>query len=104
MKLTGSYIEKVGEDGEIELREPTPEEWNQFVADRYPVTRKGKMIDKSGEARCALFDKIAVRVTNLEDNEGPITMTDLQRIPARIKGKAILNQLEKDTGGDDEKN
>lgn len=93
-KLTKEIQVKVGEDGLIVLREPTNKEWNEFEADRYPVGKKNRMKDNSGPARCNLFDKLVVKIENIEDDSGPITLESKDRFPARFKAQIIFDSFE----------
>ncbi len=85
---------KVGADGLIVLREPTNKEWNEFEAERYSVGKRNRMKDNSGPARCALFDTLLVRVENLEDSDGQITVSSSARIPSRLKTQIIFDAFE----------
>jgi len=94
-KLSGEIEVKVGEDGLIVLRKPTNKEWNDFDAARYPVSRN-KIKNHAIEARAELFDKLVVRIENLEDDQGPITLETKARIPDRHKGVIIFKAFETD--------
>ncbi len=96
VKLLKEVEVKVGIDGLLILREPTNKEWNEFEAERYPIGKRNRLKDNSGTARQALFDKLLIRIENLEDNEGIITLETKDRIPARLKGKIIFDAFESD--------
>ncbi len=85
---------RVGTDGLIILREPTNKEWNEFEMERYSVGKRNRMKDNSGPARCALFDLLLVRIENLEDSEGQITVESKARIPSRLKTQIIFDAFE----------
>ena len=105
MKFANEYVEDVGKDGKITMREPSPEGWSTFMSDKFPLGKSGKVSDRSGVARCNLFDAICTAVENLEDDLGPITLADLSRIPARLKNRAIFKHFEKgDDSEEEEKN
>jgi len=94
MKLGNEIEVKVGEDGKIILREPTNKEWNDFQSERYPVGRHNKMKDNSGPARVALFDKLLIKIENIEDDQGVIALETKDRIYARLKGQIIFDAFE----------
>ncbi len=94
MKLNKEIEIKVGSDGLIVLREPTNKEFNDFQADRYPLGRRNQMKDNSGQARMALFDRLVIKIENIEDNDGAITLDTKDRIPARVKGQIIFDVFE----------
>ena len=94
MKLSAEIKINIGEDGIVTLREPTNAEWNNFTAKRYPFGRRGRMIDNSTEARVELFDKLILKIENLEDAQGLITIETKERMPARIKSSIIFNAFE----------
>ncbi|MDD5774362.1 MAG: hypothetical protein PHS64_00290 [Candidatus Omnitrophica bacterium] len=94
MKLGQEITVNIGDDGRIVLREPSNREWNEFQSERYPVGRRNQMKDNSGPARVALFDKLVVKIENLEDDQGVITIDSKDRIPARIKGQIIFDAFE----------
>jgi len=94
MKFTKEISVQVEDDGLVVFREPTNEEWNDFAAERYPVGRHAKMKDNSSAARANLFDKLAVRFENLNDDAGPIGIDDKARIPMRFKAETIFNAFE----------
>ncbi len=93
-KILNEIVVKVGEDGKLVLRNPTNKEWNEFEAERYSVGKRNRMKDNSGPAREALFDLLLIKVENLEDGEGPITIETKSRIPARIKSQIIFDAFE----------
>ena len=94
MLLSDKNVISVGEDGEIEFREPTNKEWNNFSAARYPVQRGGKVKDNSTQARVDLFDLLVIRIERVEDAQGPITVETKDRLPIRIKTAAIFEAFE----------
>lgn len=94
-KFVKEHEIKIGEDGLIVLREPTNVEWARFSNDRASVSR-GKVKLSGAQARCRLFDKIIVRIENIEDDGGTITLETLDRIPDRVKEKCILERIEVD--------
>ena len=94
MKFSAEVKINVGEDGIITLREPTNAEWNNFAGRRYPISKKGKIIDNSMEARTELFDVLVLKIENIEDTRGPITIETKERIPARIKSAVIFHAFE----------
>ena len=94
-KLNGEIEVKVGDDGLIALREPTNREWNDFEAARYPLSRN-KIKNHALEARADLFDKLVVRIENIEDDQGPITLETKERIPDRKKGAIVFQVFEAD--------
>ena len=97
-KLSNEIEVKVGPDGLLVLRNPTNKEWNCFEADRYPVGKRNRMKDNSGSARVALFDLLLVRIENIEDGVGPITIETKDRFPGRMKSQIIFDAFE--TGQD----
>jgi hypothetical protein len=94
-KLNGEIEVKVGDDGLIALRNPTNKEWNDFEAARYPLSRN-KIKNHALEARAELFDRVVVRIENIEDDQGPITLETRDRIPNRIKSSIIFRTFETD--------
>lgn len=94
MKLRQEITVNIGDDGRIVLREPTNREWNEFQQDRYPVGKRNQLKDNSGPARVVLFDKLVVRIENIEDDQGAITLDSKDRIPDRIKGQIIFDAFE----------
>lgn len=95
MAKIGAEIEvKIGEDGLIVLREPTNREWNQFESERYPVGRNMKMRNNATAARAVLFDRLVLRIENLEDEQGPLGMETLARIPERMKSDIVFKSFE----------
>lgn len=94
MAKIGASIEiRVGEDGLIELREPTNREWNEFDQARYPISRN-KVKFNATAARVNLFDKLVIRLENIEDNNGPIGLEELGRIPDRVKADVVFKAFE----------
>jgi len=108
LTLTSAGILERGEpkgedDGRITLREPTNKEWNDYDAARFEFSKKGRLKkDNQSAARSALFDKLAVSVDDIEDDMGPLTVSDLERIPARYKQRAIFLCFEDESAEDDE--
>ncbi len=94
MKLNDKNIVTIGDDGEIEFREPTNSEWNNFCSGRYPVQRGNKVKDNSNQARVDLFNLLVVRIDNVEDGAGTITVETKERLPIRIKTAAIFEAFE----------
>jgi hypothetical protein len=94
MKLSKEIEVKIGADGLIVLREPATKEWNEFTADRYQVGKRNRMKDNSGQAREALFDLLLIKIENIEDDAGAITLETKDRIPARLKGQIIFDVFE----------
>lgn len=94
MKIRKEIEVQVGEDGLVVFREPTNQEWNDFVAERYPVGRHARMKDNSEGARAKLFDKLAVRFEKLEDDAGEINIDGKDRIPMRLKASLIFTAFE----------
>lgn len=91
------------DEGKIVLREPTNKEWNAYDGSRFEFTKKGRV--KKGDqsaAKCELFDQIVTDVQNIEDGTGAITLSDLARIPARYKQRAIFMCFEDEISDDDE--
>ena len=100
-KLSKEHKVEYGATAIITMREPTNREWNIFNRDRVTVGKKGRVdTSKSLEARCNLFDKIATGIENLADDDGPITLETLERIPARLKETWIIEKLEGDDGAE----
>jgi hypothetical protein len=96
MAKLGNEIQiKIGEDGLIVLRQPTNREWNAFEAERYQL-RRNKIQDNASKARVALFDTLVVKIENVEDDQGPITLETKDRIPDRRKAEMIFKALEAD--------
>lgn len=93
MKLKNLEV-KVGDDGKVILREPTNAEWNNFIANRYPIGRGNRPKDNSSNARAELFDKLLIAVENIEDDAGIITVETKERIPSRIKAEAVFKAFE----------
>lgn len=84
------------DDGEavLTLRQPTNQELNEFMAERYSYSGK-KMRDNSYTARAEFFDLLLTKVENLEDSEGvPITAERKELIPAHWKSNVIILQFE----------
>ncbi len=94
MKFSQEIEIKVGDDGLVVLREPTPAEWNVFSANRYPMGKGNRMKDNSAVARAQLFDKLCVRIDNCEDSKGPIKVESIDRFPNRIKADIIFKVFE----------
>ncbi|GEM_PF-6311144 len=95
MARIGASIEvKIGEDGLIELREPTNQEWNRFEAERYPIGRNQKLRNNATAARAALFDRLVLRIDNLEDGQGKLGLDTLDRIPERLKSDIVFKAFE----------
>ena len=88
-------VARVGADGEVALRQPTPHEWNRFQEDLYPV-RRNKVTNNASKARCDLFDRLVTRIDNIGDNAGPITLDSLERFPARLKAQIVFRMFEGD--------
>ncbi len=93
MKFADEREIKIGTDGLIVLREPTDAEWNEFSSELISFRRHGKAKDESVEARIKLFNKLVVRIENLEDSQGPITMEN-KRLRARLKSDIIFNTFQ----------
>jgi hypothetical protein len=95
MRLSNEIEVQVGDDGRIVLRQPTNKEWNEFTAARFPMKRGGqRMVDKSHIARVDLFDLIVVKIDNIEDGAGPITVDTKDRLPDWIKQDVIFRAFE----------
>ena len=95
MAKIGAEIEiRIGEDGLVVLREPTNKEWNLFEAERYPLGRNQKLRNNATAARAALFDRLVVRIENVEDASGPIGMDGIARIPERVKSDIVFRAFE----------
>jgi hypothetical protein len=94
MAKVGASVEiRIGDDGLIELREPTNREWNEFDQARYPITRN-KVKFNATAARSNLFDKLVVRLENIEDYTGLIGLDGLDRIPDRVKADVVFKAFE----------
>lgn len=93
-KLAKDVEVRIGTDGLIILREPTIKEWNEFTSERYPVGKRNQMKDNSSAARLSLFDKLLIRIENIEDDQGVITLETKDRIPARMKVQIIFDAFE----------
>ena len=93
-KLSKEIEIKIGADGLLVLREPSNAEWNEFTADRYPVGKRNRLKDNSGVAREALFDLLMVKIENIEDDDGAITLETKDRIPGRLKAQIIFEAFE----------
>jgi hypothetical protein len=94
MAKVGISVEiRIGEDGLIELREPTNREWNEFDQARYPINRN-KVKYNATAARAGLFDKLVIRLENIEDGKGKIGLEELDRIPDRVKADVIFKAFE----------
>jgi hypothetical protein len=79
------------EEGRITLREPSNKEWNEYSARKMEFGKRGRGVkDRSGEARCELFDRIVTAIDNIEDGLGPICPETKDRLPARYKERAIF--------------
>lgn len=98
MRLTRDHKVKltIGEESvTFALRHPTNQELNEFMADRYEVGRKGKMNDRSTEARCAFFDRLLTGVENLEDVDGAAIGPDRKElIPINWKSQVVYQVFE----------
>lgn len=83
-------------DGKVILREPTAEEWNEFQTRSVQVSKRKSMevINNTNLARVELFDRIVVRLENISDEEGEITLERLYAFPARFKAECILRAFE----------
>ena len=99
MRLTDGWKSSITKDGETVnffFRNPTNEETNEFMAKRFEVKEAGQIADNSPAERAALFDKLLVRVENLEGVDGtPIAGPDRSaEIPAEWKGPIIFKRFE----------
>ncbi len=84
-----------GEEVKFYFREPSNKELNDFLSSRWTTGKKGKVDDRSHEARCEFFDKLLVRVENLEDPEGnPVTPERKELIPANWKADMVFKLFE----------
>ena len=94
MKLSKEISVKVGHDGLIVLREPTNKEWNEFINSQVIWDKRTKATFRINEAREELFDKLVIKIENIEDDDGLITLEGKHRIPSRIKTKIITEVFE----------
>ncbi len=86
---------KVGDEEVIvTLRKPTNKELNEFLAARYEVGRKNRMKDNSHVARVELFDKLVVKIENLEDESGPVDAGRKEAFPANWKNDIVFKSFE----------
>ena len=93
------------DDGFVEMRQPTAEEWNEFMRTGFPTLRAGRMIGENAVlARVKLFDALVTKFENLQDEEGEITLDCKERFPATYKTQAIFGGLELGTELELEKN
>jgi hypothetical protein len=77
------------------VRQPSIKEMNDFMAERYPMGRKGRMKDDSALARAKLFDTIITDIENLEDAQGaPIKPDRKELVPINWKGSVIFQLFE----------
>jgi len=96
VKLSKEISVRVGEDGLIVLREPTNAEWNEFNNSQLVPGKKGRMSFRINEAREKLFDTLLVKIENIEDADGPITVETRERLPSRFKSRVIIEAFELD--------
>jgi len=95
LKLLDHIEVTVGDDGHIELRQPTNKEWDEFSNARFPVKRGGaRMVDRSNKARIAFFDLLVTKIDNVEDSAGPITVDTKERLPDWLKQDVIFRAFE----------
>lgn len=84
-----------GETVTFILRDPTNRELNDFLAARYSTSRKGRLRDRSNQARAEFFDTLLTGVENLEDSDGsPVTPDKRDRIPLNWKSAVIFTEFE----------
>lgn len=77
------------------FREPSNRELDEFLASRWDTGKKGRVTDNSHEARCAFFDKLLVKIENLEDAEdNPITPERKEWIPSNWKADMVFRLFE----------
>ena len=96
-KLTKERKVEVMVNGEpcfFTLRQPTNEEFNKFSGSRWKGGRRGSMEDCAVKVRCELFDKLLVKVEDLEDESGPIAVDGKDRIPVNIKSAVVFELFE----------
>ena len=77
------------------LRKPSNKELNDFLADRYDTTRRGRLKDRSVAARADFFDMLLTGVENLvDDDDNPITPAAAEKIPLNWKSSIIFSEFE----------
>lgn len=93
-KLGENISFQVGEDGLIELRQPTNREWNQYVQDKNDSQASKRDQLAVSEIVCAMFDKLVINIVNIFDKDDTeINLQNLQLIEDQVKigivGQAI---------------
>lgn len=81
----------------ITVRRPTPEESNVYLGRKSEFTQatdSKRMRSCEPEARQELFDRILLRVDDLEDDAGPVTKDTPERIPAIWKDQIIQHKID----------
>jgi len=94
MRFTNEVEIKIGDDGLCVLREPTNAEWNSYKSEAINVGRHNRLKDNSETARAGLFDKVCTKISNLSDEKGEIPISELHRIPVRVKSQCIFQAFE----------
>lgn len=98
MKLTSEYRIELAVDKDtvvFVLRRPTNKELNDFLSDRYDVGRRGRLKDRSIEARAEFFDLLLTGIENLEDESGaPVGPEKKELIPTNWKSAVIFSAFE----------
>jgi hypothetical protein len=105
LKPQEEYRVSLGQDAALILREPTNEEWAEYERTRMTFTRRGRMKEAMYEARCKLFDTIAVRVENIvaDDGETPASVEQvLKTITGRFKSRRIIRLFDVDEDEDED--
>ena len=99
-KLGKNIIFEVGDDGLIEMRHPTNEEWNDYQANKIEAQSEGRDIPALNKVICDFFDKLIVKIENIEDSDDtPITLENLGRISIKEKTSMIMQGIELNSQG-----
>jgi hypothetical protein len=98
-KLTAEIRVPIRHEGEIvpiTIRRPSNEEMNVYLGRKteYTQGKDKKLRTCEPEARHELFDKLVVKVENLEDEAGQVTAETLDRIPANWKNLIIEHYVD----------
>lgn len=82
-------------DAFITLRRATNEEQNRFEAARFGAPDNATPAEAMGHAKnaiCDFFDLLVVKIEDLEDDQGPITLDRLDAIPQDQKVEVMFRR------------
>ena len=99
-KIQSEFVFRIAGDGKddpdgfLHFRNPTNKEMIDFDADTYSVGKRNQMKFNLTPARLALFDKVLIKIVDVTDDAGPITLETKDRIPAGLKLQAMDSALQ----------